>query len=340
MNNTIITVIMPTLNSERTIDKALGSIRMQNIDQNLIEILVIDGGSTDSTREIANKYEAKILENPSVVPEAAKHIGIMNAKGKYVVFMDSDEELTRKDQMQKRLELFAFNPEVKNIIPASISVPADYPSLSRYINSFGDPFSYFVYKVDSEEFPKSFKEKCRYTDDKAGIVFYFNAGDILAIADGGTCMFDLGYCRETFPEEVNSPNFVTTYFVKMVSLTQCMGIVEDDIINHYASTKLSIYFKKLKFRVINNLNNNEESFAGFASKATVNKSLNARKYLFPVYCLLFLWPLWDSLKMAANKKSPIFLMHFVFVYYVLFQVVCQYTMRISGKQIRNKTYGK
>lgn len=340
MNNTLITFIMPTLNSERTINKALASIRMQNIDQKLIEILVIDGGSSDSTREIANKYKAKILDNPRVVPEAAKHIGIVNAKGKYVVFMDSDEELTQKDQMQKRLDLFTNNPQVKNIIPAGLVIPPGYPAISRYMNSFGDPFSYFIYNIDGEDFYKSFIKRCDYKVGIAGTIFNYNPDDImLSLIDGGTSMFDLDFCRDKFPGEVNSPGFVTTYLIRMLSLTHCFGVIEGDIVNHYASTRVSTYFKKLKFRVINNLNNNEESFAGFASKATVNKTLNTRKYLFPLYCLLFFWPLWDSLKLTIDKKSPIFLMHFVFVYYVLLQILFQYSMRIFGKKLRNKTYG-
>ena len=82
-----ISVIMPAYNAERTIELALRSIRMQTIaDQ--IEILVIDGGSTDATREIARQYGAVILENPHRLPEPAKLIGIQRAKGRYVVKQD------------------------------------------------------------------------------------------------------------------------------------------------------------------------------------------------------------------------------------------------------------
>ena len=65
-------IIMATYNSEKTIDKALASIRKQNFTQEEIELLVVDGGSTDSTREIARKYKATILDNPYKLPEPAK----------------------------------------------------------------------------------------------------------------------------------------------------------------------------------------------------------------------------------------------------------------------------
>ena len=68
-------IIMPTLNSEKTIEHALKSIREQEYDQELIEILVVDGGSSDCTLSIAQKYNAKILHNKKKLPEIAKEIG-------------------------------------------------------------------------------------------------------------------------------------------------------------------------------------------------------------------------------------------------------------------------
>ena len=48
----LITIIMPTYNSEKTLEYSLRSIRHQIINQDQIEILMIDGGSTDKTLEI------------------------------------------------------------------------------------------------------------------------------------------------------------------------------------------------------------------------------------------------------------------------------------------------
>lgn len=51
MNSIFFSMIMPVLNSQRTIEKALSSIREQDFPQERIEILVIDGGSKDHTRQ-------------------------------------------------------------------------------------------------------------------------------------------------------------------------------------------------------------------------------------------------------------------------------------------------
>lgn len=66
---------MPTYNSEGTLEESLKTIRNQDYDQNQIEILVIDGGSTDKTRAIAEKYNCRIINNPRKLPEIAKEIG-------------------------------------------------------------------------------------------------------------------------------------------------------------------------------------------------------------------------------------------------------------------------
>ena len=86
---------MATYNSESTIEKSLISIREQDFDQKKIEILVVDGNSTDKTRDIAKKYGCEIIDNPERLPEIAKMIGLRRAAGIYVSIMDSDEALVR-----------------------------------------------------------------------------------------------------------------------------------------------------------------------------------------------------------------------------------------------------
>ena len=71
-----VTIIMPTFNAERTIRLALESIRSQEYPQEFVEILVIDGGSTDQTLQIAKEWDARILVNPQQQQEYAKHIGL------------------------------------------------------------------------------------------------------------------------------------------------------------------------------------------------------------------------------------------------------------------------
>ena len=69
-NQIIYSICIPTYNSEKTLQYTLDSIKRQDIDENQIEVLIVDGGSTDKTIEIAKQYSfVTILENKKRLPE-------------------------------------------------------------------------------------------------------------------------------------------------------------------------------------------------------------------------------------------------------------------------------
>jgi len=99
-----ISVVMPTLNSDENLDECLNAIRKQDYPQTKIEIIIIDGVSTDDTLKIAKKYNSVILNNPLKTAEAGKAIGIKKAKGEYILFLDSDNILESKDSIRKLMK--------------------------------------------------------------------------------------------------------------------------------------------------------------------------------------------------------------------------------------------
>lgn len=97
-----ISIIMPTFNSEKTLEDSLKSIREQEFDQTQIEILLVDGGSTDRTAKIAQKYDAVMIHNARKLPEFAKQQGLLAAKGRYGIFIDSDESFINMNSLKKQ----------------------------------------------------------------------------------------------------------------------------------------------------------------------------------------------------------------------------------------------
>jgi len=90
----IVSVIIPTYNRELTLARAIDSVLKQ--DYKNYEILVVDDGSTDKTKEIVNKYPIKnikyIRHENNLGGNYARNTGIINSKGKYIAFLDSDDE--------------------------------------------------------------------------------------------------------------------------------------------------------------------------------------------------------------------------------------------------------
>ena len=88
-----VSIVIPAYNSEKTLEKCLKSIRDQTYGN--IEIIVVDKFSKDRTVEIAKRYGARIIYDEGERTRA-KNIGLKKAKGKYVLFVDSDMELSKE----------------------------------------------------------------------------------------------------------------------------------------------------------------------------------------------------------------------------------------------------
>jgi len=88
----LVSVIIPTFNSERFLEKCLSSLKRQTYER--LEIIVVDDGSTDSTIGIAERHGCKIIKNPKLGRAAAKNEGVRHSFGEYLVFVDSDMEFT------------------------------------------------------------------------------------------------------------------------------------------------------------------------------------------------------------------------------------------------------
>jgi len=88
-----VSIIIPTYNSAKTLRECLESIKEQS-HQNY-EIIIVDNESTDNTLKIAEEFGAHIIINKSG-QSSAQNIGVLNSKGKYVLFLDSDQTLEKE----------------------------------------------------------------------------------------------------------------------------------------------------------------------------------------------------------------------------------------------------
>ena len=97
MNEKLVSIIMPCYNSEDSVIDTITSIEKQ--DYKNIELLCIDDGSTDRTFElIDNKkdksnLEIRIIRQENKGVSCARNKGIVEAKGEYIFFIDSDDEI-------------------------------------------------------------------------------------------------------------------------------------------------------------------------------------------------------------------------------------------------------
>ena len=93
-----VSVVIPLYNQEENIAACVGSLRKQTFGFRRIEIVLINDGSTDKSGEIcralAKKYPNIIyLEQKNCGVSAARNLGIRHATGKYIFYLDADDQL-------------------------------------------------------------------------------------------------------------------------------------------------------------------------------------------------------------------------------------------------------
>lgn len=84
----LVSIIIPTHNSERTIERCLESIGQQTYQN--IEIIIVDKISNDKTLEIAREYNARIFTLRAQERTEQINFGVMNSHGSYIYRVDSD----------------------------------------------------------------------------------------------------------------------------------------------------------------------------------------------------------------------------------------------------------
>lgn len=105
----LLSVILPVYNGRRYIREAVQSILKEEIPS--IEILVVDDGSTDSSVEEVEDLKVKVIHLPKNKGQAAaQNIGLINAQGTFVSFLDSDD-LVCRNGLRWRLEWLMRNSD-------------------------------------------------------------------------------------------------------------------------------------------------------------------------------------------------------------------------------------
>ena len=105
-------VIIPIYNAEKTLKRCLDSLLPQL--NNEIEVLLINDGSTDNSAKICKEYVAKnscfkYFERENAGVSAARNLGIDNAIGDYIAFIDSDDYVTQDMYMMMCQVLHEYN---------------------------------------------------------------------------------------------------------------------------------------------------------------------------------------------------------------------------------------
>ncbi len=135
----IVSVVMPCYNASRFLREAVDSVRSQSYQD--WELLIVDDGSTDDSRHIAQEYveldsRVRLLQQPNGGACVARNNGIEHASGAFIKFLDADDILC-PDCLQEQIK------QIKNLKPNQIPF-GDY----GHIDAVGKVIETYAYSQE------------------------------------------------------------------------------------------------------------------------------------------------------------------------------------------------
>lgn len=124
-NSPKISIVLCFYNEERFLPEAVASVLAQDYES--WELLLVDDGSSDAStriaRQLQDEYPERIfcLHHPGFSNRglsASRNLGIANARGEYVAFIDADD-VWLPEKLSRQIDIFSRHPEVTVVLEAS-----------------------------------------------------------------------------------------------------------------------------------------------------------------------------------------------------------------------------
>ena len=310
-NHKTISIIIPTLNSAKTLKGCLESIVMQDYPKETIEIIIADGGSSDGTLDIIKSINLTNIMNFKVVSkklktgEAGKAIGFKHVKNDIIVFIDSDNILPNKDWLKRMVAPFEDNE-----IIASEPIEYTYRETDGYITRYcallgmNDPLCLFLGNYDRYCTLTGRWTEIEHKEEDKGdyLKIEFNKGQLPTIGANG-------------------------FLIRHSLLKKCdIGeyLFDIDVIYELLSSMNSIRFAKVKTGIIHIFSGDIKTFARKQRRRVRDylyyNKLGVRKYpwksankirllKFVLSCLIIIPLVTQSLKGYIKKSDKAWFFH-------------------------------
>lgn len=134
MNKELISIIVPVYNVEKELDRCVQSLIQQTYEK--IEIILVDDGSPDSCPKLCDEYakqdcRVKVIHKQNGGLSEARNVGLNMAKGKYVLYVDSDDYI-QTDACEKLVK--GFIDDVDFVVGACKEIRKDNISYQQHTN--------------------------------------------------------------------------------------------------------------------------------------------------------------------------------------------------------------
>lgn len=352
-----VSVVIATFNSEHKLKPLFNSLSSQvsPSDQHLMEILVVDGGSTDRTREVAKEFGASVIDNPETNAVSAKSLGFRAATARYVVFLDHDERLVDARSLMRKIALMQSDPSIRCVFTSGYLVDDLDSSSNSYASAFGDPLSLFLYRQTClegrlEVIRKRFEIQNETSD---AVVLAANSNTRSVLLEIAACggMVDKQFVVEQFEQTCRDMNLFIQLFYLLGANGQRdnFAVMKNDPIIHDSVDSWKSVIKKIRWRVRNAINDpfkvrasgisgRDQTFDAHFGTRVRRLRLSIKKAMFVPYSVLVLPVFIDSLFMAIKKRKLGYLMHVPLSLFVILASLWSFFLKVMPSQAKHVHY--
>lgn len=329
-----VSCVIPTYNSSDTIKQCLESVFNQNYPKDKLEVIIVDGGSKDTTLDIVKKFKIRLYSVPPKLQEAEynKGVGVGYVKNELILFIDHDNILTHKNWLKNMVKPLMEHEEVSGSEVLRFHYnPKDF-ILDRYFALLGgiDPVPYYLGK--DAKLSWAFDKYNLLGESKDMGDYYivkFSGKKIPTIGANG---FILRKKLLKFIKQGPENFFHTDINYDLVQKGfDTFAFVKDDIV-HFKQTKVS-YF--LKFLIRRKWIMETQYFERLKKRRTAvyvaeTDRLNLIKYI--IFSLTFIVPTIDAIRGYMKVRDVAWFLH----PFICFSFLIVYSWAVVARAIRSR----
>lgn len=310
-----ISFVIPTLNAQNALEKCLKSIKRQKKHQQKYEIIIIDGGSTDKTIEIAKKYNSIILKNPLKTAEAGKAIGVNHARGEYVCLIDSDNILPSSNWLKKMILPLQHNSQIVGSEPIKFTYRQKSGIIERYSALIGanDPYAFITGVYDRQNHINGMWTglKIKQIDKHQYLLIYLEPKHQIPTIGANGTIFRTSFLKKHLRNDYLFDIDIISQVLQETQKQLLFAKVKIGIIHTYCESSIKKFIRKQKRRLVDYYTYNSLRHYQWQSK----NSYPQLKFI--IYSLTIIPGLYHAIKGFVKKNDPVWFLHPFFCFTTL-----------------------
>ena len=296
----LLSIIIPTFNNEKDVPRFFASISMQSYPKNRLEIIVADGGSTDTTVSLLKERGVTVVNNPYRLAEPGISLGMNKAKGDLVMVLALDNFYKDRNALKTIVRIFD-NSKIYAAFTKHDS-EVDYGIFSKYHNTFTDPFNHFVYGYAANA--RTFHRLYKTLEDNTTYTYYDYPSNkikpMIAFAQGFTIRGKYVRKPEDFFDDCKP-------IIELISQHKIIVYVHSVSIYHDTIRDLAHFVKKQQWATQNALSKKNYGLYHRINNFTHFQQLKV--IIWPFYALSLFFPFLRSIFGLIDDQDPIWLFH-------------------------------